>query len=83
MISIPSASQRIRKTIEEGFGRIMTIAGQEPTRLKGRDRVGFVFTFAAAAYNLVRLSKPKATTASHGLQARRSPSPLSRTLCCQ
>jgi transposase len=50
-------SQRIRKKIEEGFGWIKTIAGQEKTRFRGRDRVGWLFTFAAAAYNLVRLPK--------------------------
>ena len=50
-------SQRIRKRIEEGFGWIKTVAGQEKTKLRGCDRVGFAFTFAAAAYNLVRLPK--------------------------
>ncbi len=50
-------SQRIRKRIEEGFGWIKTIAGQEKTSFRGRDRVGWAFTFAAAAYNLVRLPK--------------------------
>ncbi len=50
-------SQRIRKRIEEAFGWIKTIAGQRKTRFRGRDRVGWAFTFAAAAYNLVRLPK--------------------------
>ncbi|MFZ2159970.1 MAG: IS5 family transposase [Bradyrhizobium sp.] len=50
-------SQRIRKKIEEGFGWIKTIAGQEKTSFRGRDRVGWAFTFAAAAYNLVRLPR--------------------------
>jgi hypothetical protein len=50
-------SQRIRKRIEEGFGWIKTIAGQEKTKFRGRDRVGWAFTFAAAAYNLVRLPR--------------------------
>jgi len=50
-------SQRIRKRIEEGFGWIKTVAGQEKTKFRGCDRVGFAFTFAAAAYNLVRLPK--------------------------
>jgi transposase len=48
-------SQRIRKRIEEGFGWIKTVAGQRKTRFRGRDRVGWAFAFAAAAYNLVRL----------------------------
>jgi len=52
-----TASQRIRKRIEEAFGWIKIIAGQEKTKFRGVDRVGFAFTFAAAAYNLVRLPK--------------------------
>ena len=45
----------VSKRIEEAFGWIKTIAGQEKSRF--RDRVGWAFTFAAAAYNLVRLPK--------------------------
>jgi hypothetical protein len=52
-----AVSQRIRKRIEETFGWMKTVAGQEKTKLRGRDRVGWAFTFAAAAYNLVRLPK--------------------------
>ncbi|MCG2645844.1 MULTISPECIES: IS5 family transposase, partial [Bradyrhizobium] len=52
-----AASQRIRKRIEEAFGWIKTVAGQEKTSFRGRDRVGWAFTFAATAYNLVRLPK--------------------------
>ena len=48
-----AVSQRIRKRIEEAFGWIKTVAGQEKTRFRGVDRVGWAFTFAAAAYNLV------------------------------
>jgi transposase len=50
-------SQRLRKRIEEAFAWIKTVAGQEKTRFRGVGRVGFAFTFAAAAYNLVRLPK--------------------------
>ena len=50
-------SQRIRKRIEEGFGWIKTVAGQRKTRFRGKDKVGWAFAFAAAAYNLVRLPK--------------------------
>ena len=56
------ASQRIRKRIEEAFGWIKTVAGQDKTKLRGRDRVGWAFTLAAAAYNLVRLPKLMAET---------------------
>jgi IS5 family transposase len=52
-----AASQRIRKRIEEAFGWIKTVAGQDKTRFTGTGRVGFAFTFAAAAYNLVRLPR--------------------------
>jgi transposase len=52
-----AVSQRIRKRIEEAFGWIKTVAGQDKTKFRGRDRVGWAFTFAAAAYNLVRLPK--------------------------
>ena len=55
-------SQRIRKRIEEAFGWIKTVAGQDKTKFRGRDRVGWAFTFAAAAYNLVRLPKLMAET---------------------
>ena len=57
-----AVSQRIRKRIEEAFGWIKTVAGQEKTKFRGRDRVGWAFTFAAAAYNLVRLPKLLAET---------------------
>jgi len=50
-------SQRIRKRIEETFGWIKTVAGQDKTRFRGLDRVGFAFTFAAAAYNLIRIPR--------------------------
>ena len=33
-------SQRIRKRIEEAFGWIKTVAGQERTKFRGRERVG-------------------------------------------
>jgi Transposase DDE domain len=52
-------SQRIRKRIEEAFGWIKTVAGQERTKFRGRQRVGWAFTFAAAAHNLARLPTPQ------------------------
>jgi transposase len=50
-------SQRIRKRIEEAFGWIKTVAGQARTKFRGREHVGWAFTFALAAYNLARLPK--------------------------
>ena len=50
-------SQRIRKRIEEAFGWMKTVGGMRRPMRRGTDRVGWAFTFAAAAYNLVRLPK--------------------------
>jgi transposase len=50
-------SQRIRKRIEEGFGWMKTVAGLRKTKYRGLEKVGWAFTFGAAAYNLVRLPK--------------------------
>jgi transposase len=52
-----AASQRVRKRIEEAFGWAKTIAGLGKARYRGTGRVGFRFTFAMAAYNLVRLPR--------------------------
>jgi transposase len=52
-----AASQRARKRIEEAFGWMKTIAGLRQTKLRGLAKVDWAFTFAAAAYNLVRLPK--------------------------
>jgi hypothetical protein len=49
-------SQRIRKRIEEGFGWIKEVALQRRARHRGKERVGWQFTLAAA-YNLIRLPK--------------------------
>lgn len=48
-------SQRIRKRVEEVFGWMKTIGLMRKTRHKGVDRVSWMFIFAAAAYNLVRM----------------------------
>jgi transposase len=48
-------SQRKRKRIEEVFGWLKTVGMLRKTRHRGVFRVGWVFTFAAAAYNLVRM----------------------------
>lgn len=48
-------SQRKRKRIEESFGWLKTIALLRKVRHRGIHKVGWVFTFAAAAYNLVRM----------------------------
>jgi transposase/RNase P/RNase MRP subunit p29 len=58
-----AVSQRKRKRVEEVFGWLKTIALQRKTRFRGPDRVGWMFTLAAAAYNLVRMRNLMAQTA--------------------
>jgi len=48
-------SQEKRKRVEEIFGWIKTVAMLRKTRHKGLLRVGWMFAFAASAYNLVRM----------------------------
>ena len=50
-------SQRKRKRIEECFGWLKTVALLRKLRHRGIFKVGWVFTFAATAYNLVRMRK--------------------------
>jgi transposase len=50
-------SQRKRKLVEEAFGWAKTIAGCAKVKVRGLARVGFHFTLAMAAYNLIRLPK--------------------------
>jgi transposase len=52
-----AVSQRIRKQIEEGFGWIKEVALQRRARHRGKAKVGWQFTLAAAAYNLIRLPR--------------------------
>ena len=49
------ASQRKRKRIEEVFGWMKTVGTLRKTRHRGLQTVRWVFTFTAAAYNLVRM----------------------------
>ena len=48
-------SQRKRKRIEECFGWLKTIALPRKVRHRGLAKVDWIFAFACAAYNLVRL----------------------------
>ena len=50
-----AVSQKKRKRIEECFGWLKTIALMRKVRHRGIEKVGWVFTFAAATYNLVRM----------------------------
>jgi transposase len=48
-------SQRKRKRVEEVFGWLKTVGLLRQTHYRGRERVAWMFTFATAVYNLVRI----------------------------
>ena len=48
-------SQQKRKRVEEIYGWLKTVAGLRKTRHRGVPGVGWMFTLALAAYNLVRM----------------------------
>ena len=50
-----AVSQRLRKRVEEIFGWMKTVGNLRKTRHRGIERVGWMFTLTAAAYNLVRM----------------------------
>jgi transposase len=52
-----AVSQRKRKLIEEAFGWGKMIAGMAKVKVRGLPRVRYAFTFAMAAYNLIRMPK--------------------------
>ena len=56
-------SQQKRKLVEQGFGWMKTIGGLRKLRHRGGALVGWVFTFTAAAYNIVRLRRLLEATA--------------------
>ena len=56
-------SQRKRKRIEECFGWLKTIALLRKVRHRGLFKVDWMFTFACATYNLVRLRNLSVQTA--------------------
>jgi len=53
-------SQRKRKRVEESFGWMKIIGMLKKVKLRGLEKVGWLFTFVAAAYNLYRLQKLQA-----------------------
>jgi len=56
-------SQQKRKLVEQGFGWMKTIGGLRKLRHRGGALVTWVFTFTAAAYNIVRLRRLLGATA--------------------
>jgi hypothetical protein len=49
-------SQRKRKLIEKVFGWLKTVAGLRKTRHRGAQRVGWMFVFSMAAFDLTRMT---------------------------
>jgi transposase len=58
-----AVSQRKRKLVEQGFGWMKTIGGLRKLRHRGGRLVTWIFTFTAAAYNIVRLRRLLPATA--------------------
>jgi transposase len=56
-----TVSQRKRKLVEQAFGWIKTIGGLRKLRHRGGRLVAWIFTFTAAAYNIVRLRRTLTT----------------------
>lgn len=50
-----AVSQVIRKRIEEANGWIKTVGGMQRAPFRGIERMGWMFAFKAAAYNLIRM----------------------------
>src|ERR1700692_3979038 len=48
-------SQRKRKRVEQSFGWMKMVGMLKKVKLRGIDKVGWLFTFTGAAYNLSRL----------------------------
>jgi transposase len=57
-------SQQKRKRVEEIFGWMKTVGGMRKLRHRGLPLVSWMFTFVAAAYNLVRLRNLTVAAAS-------------------
>ena len=55
-------SLKTRKRIEEVFGWLKTVGGLKKLRYRGIHWVGAIFTFATAAYNLIRIRNLTATS---------------------
>lgn len=56
-------SQQKRKLVEQGFGWMKTVGGLRKLRHRGGPLVTWIFTFTAAAYNIVRMRRLLEATA--------------------
>jgi transposase len=78
-----AVSQRKRKCVEEIFGWMKTVGLLRKVRHRGVARVGWMFTFAAAVYNLVRMRTLAAVVEAYeppGRHRHRCTSPPRSTL---
>jgi len=53
-------SQQKRKRVEQSFAWMKVIGMLRKVKLRGREKVGWLFTFVGAAYNLMRLQRLQA-----------------------
>ncbi len=53
-------SQQKRKRVEQSFAWMKMIGMLRKVKLRGREKIGWLFTFVGAAYNLVRLQRLQA-----------------------
>jgi len=58
-----AVSQEKRKRIEQSFGWMKFIGLLKKVKLRGKEKVSWLFTFAGAVYNLYRLSRLHAASA--------------------
>jgi transposase len=58
-----AVSQRKRKLVEQAFGWMKTVGGLRKLHHRGGRLIAWIFTFTAAAYNIVRIRRLLAATA--------------------
>ncbi|MFN3746800.1 MAG: transposase, partial [Hyphomicrobiaceae bacterium] len=59
--NIPTGPLSGGRSVEKAFGWAKTIAGMAKVKVRGLKRVRHAFTFAMAAYNLIRMPRLLAT----------------------
>ena len=75
-------SQHARPRIERAFGWLKTIAWMRKVKLRGLAKVDWLFVFASAAFNLIRLPEVAPGVARDGRRGRRRARPGSPTHAC-
>ena len=59
-----AVSLKKRKRVEQSFGWMKIIGMLKKVKLRGREKVSWLFTFVGAAYNLCRLQKLRTEAAA-------------------